>query len=235
MDFRRESDRVRSFVNWPGVHTPEELAAAGFYYEGQGERVRCFSCDIELNQWIDEDVPLTEHLKYSKDCAFAKARRERQEMPTEAGAVAEELGARRRVREPPSTHSDRAERHSRRGSAMVQPETSHQTRRRHHWPLPTEPGYDIAGSYENYASRIRHTPILRAPVMRRLEHGYHRERSRQQDRIDKVKCKICCDRDREIFFEPCAHVVACKGCSARMDRCPICRVQIKKYTRAYLA
>lgn len=42
---RREQDRLDSFHSWTlSIITPAELAKAGFYYLGQGDRVACFSC-----------------------------------------------------------------------------------------------------------------------------------------------------------------------------------------------
>lgn len=42
---RREQDRLDSFHSWTlSIITPSELARAGFYYLGQGDRVSCFSC-----------------------------------------------------------------------------------------------------------------------------------------------------------------------------------------------
>ncbi len=42
---RREQDRLDSFHPWTlSIITPAELAKAGFYYLGQGDRVACFSC-----------------------------------------------------------------------------------------------------------------------------------------------------------------------------------------------
>jgi len=42
---RREQERLDSFHTWTlSVVTPGELAKAGFYFLGQGDRVACFSC-----------------------------------------------------------------------------------------------------------------------------------------------------------------------------------------------
>lgn len=42
---RREQDRLDTFQSWAlSIITPAELAKAGFYYLGQGDRVACFSC-----------------------------------------------------------------------------------------------------------------------------------------------------------------------------------------------
>ena len=42
---RREQDRLDSFNTWVlSTITPSELAKAGFYYLGMGDRVACFTC-----------------------------------------------------------------------------------------------------------------------------------------------------------------------------------------------
>lgn len=42
---RREQDRLDTFHSWTlSIIMPAELAKAGFYYLGQGDRVACFSC-----------------------------------------------------------------------------------------------------------------------------------------------------------------------------------------------
>jgi len=64
--------RLRTFQGWPrGLsQRPEELAKAGFYYEGRADHVKCFSCDGGLCSWEPEDSPEIEHRKWFPDCAF---------------------------------------------------------------------------------------------------------------------------------------------------------------------
>jgi hypothetical protein len=38
-----------------------------------------------------------------------------------------------------------------------------------------------------------------------------------------MDCKICLDAPSSCAFVPCGHVVACKRCSLKIDKCPICR------------
>lgn len=40
--FRSEASRLETFTNWPvpEIVTPEQLAKAGFYYQGTGDKVR---------------------------------------------------------------------------------------------------------------------------------------------------------------------------------------------------
>ncbi|XP_071093157.1 putative inhibitor of apoptosis [Haliotis cracherodii] len=65
--------RLDSFVDWPRRYvpkTPEELAAAGFFYIGSADRVTCFQCGITLRDWEEEHDPVAEHQRYSEHCQF---------------------------------------------------------------------------------------------------------------------------------------------------------------------
>ncbi|XP_046354722.2 baculoviral IAP repeat-containing protein 7-like isoform X2 [Haliotis rufescens] len=65
--------RLDSFVDWPRRYvpkTPEELAAAGFFYIGSADRVTCFQCGITLRDWEEEHDPVVEHQRYSEHCQF---------------------------------------------------------------------------------------------------------------------------------------------------------------------
>eukprot|EP00079_Xenopus_tropicalis_P017459 XP_004917410.1 PREDICTED: uncharacterized protein LOC101733194 [Xenopus tropicalis] len=52
--------------------TSDELAWAGFYYVGPGDRVRCFSCGGEVDNWEPEDVPLTRHQLSFPHCSYVQ-------------------------------------------------------------------------------------------------------------------------------------------------------------------
>ncbi|XP_045474277.1 baculoviral IAP repeat-containing protein 7-A [Harmonia axyridis] len=66
--------RLRTFNTWPSqlIQTPEDLANAGFYYEGINDQVRCFHCDGGLRHWDPEDDPWTEHARWFPLCSFVK-------------------------------------------------------------------------------------------------------------------------------------------------------------------
>ncbi|KAK2587174.1 hypothetical protein KPH14_002923 [Odynerus spinipes] len=71
--YRFESARLRSFENWPVSYIePEKLAAAGFYYLGEGDKVRCFECGIEICQWVEGDDPEEDHKRWSDRCRFIR-------------------------------------------------------------------------------------------------------------------------------------------------------------------
>uniref|UniRef100_A0AAY4A6I6 CARD domain-containing protein n=1 Tax=Denticeps clupeoides TaxID=299321 RepID=A0AAY4A6I6_9TELE len=71
---RREQDRLDSFQNWTlSTITPAELAKAGFYYLGQGDRVACFTCGGQLSNWEPGDRALSEHQRHYPNCRFVRA------------------------------------------------------------------------------------------------------------------------------------------------------------------
>jgi hypothetical protein len=37
------------------------------------------------------------------------------------------------------------------------------------------------------------------------------------------QCKICMDADIDTILTPCHHVVGCRTCISRCQRCPVCR------------
>ncbi|XP_036404910.1 E3 ubiquitin-protein ligase XIAP [Megalops cyprinoides] len=64
--------RVNSFRNFPCLHqvSAERLARAGFYFTGDSDRVRCFSCQQTVENWRNGDVPVERHQQASPDCKF---------------------------------------------------------------------------------------------------------------------------------------------------------------------
>lgn len=65
-----KSNRLKTFhEQWTlSSPTPEDLATAGFYYLGNGNRVRCAFCDVEIEQWEQNDIPLSIHKMRSPSC-----------------------------------------------------------------------------------------------------------------------------------------------------------------------
>lgn len=69
-------------LKWPHpdtyLATPEQLAEAGFYFNptpDARDNVKCFMCDKELNNWDEDDDPISQHFARCRDvCAWAVAR-----------------------------------------------------------------------------------------------------------------------------------------------------------------
>lgn len=64
--------RLQTFQKWPKnlKQTPEMLAAAGFYYQGYDDQVRCFHCDGGLHGWQPTDDVWIEHAYWFPNCGF---------------------------------------------------------------------------------------------------------------------------------------------------------------------
>lgn len=64
--------RLQTFRDWPKdvKQTPEMLAAAGFYYQGFNDQVRCFHCDGGLHGWQPTDDVWVEHAYWFSHCGF---------------------------------------------------------------------------------------------------------------------------------------------------------------------
>lgn len=68
--------RVETFYdkNWPKQmdQNPTELARAGFFYTGLGDRCETFCCGLQVHQFNHYDLPWVEHKKHSAQCKLAK-------------------------------------------------------------------------------------------------------------------------------------------------------------------
>jgi len=50
----------------------------------------------------------------------------------------------------------------------------------------------------------------------------------------QINCCICFQKKKNILFSPCNHVVCCKECSMRVDKCPCCKADIKYTTKIFI-
>ncbi|KAK3535787.1 hypothetical protein QTP70_021099 [Hemibagrus guttatus] len=73
-DWSAMSTRLNSFQTFPNsVQVPaERLARAGFYFTGESDRVRCFSCLHTIENWNQGDIPVERHQSVSPFCTFLK-------------------------------------------------------------------------------------------------------------------------------------------------------------------
>ena len=73
-DFQYKENRYMTFTNngWKSTYhaRPEDLAAAGFVYEGNGDEVRCVCCQLKLENWEPKDDIRDEHKNMSANCRF---------------------------------------------------------------------------------------------------------------------------------------------------------------------
>lgn len=69
-----EKARLLTFQMWPLTFlSPADLAKAGFYYIGPGDRVACFACGVKLSNWEPKDDAMSEHLRHFPSCPFLES------------------------------------------------------------------------------------------------------------------------------------------------------------------
>lgn len=73
-EYALESKRLESFTHWPKAlkQKPDQLADAGFFYTGRGDRVICFSCGGGLWQWEENDDIWEEHALHYAKCMYLR-------------------------------------------------------------------------------------------------------------------------------------------------------------------
>ncbi|XP_056625553.1 E3 ubiquitin-protein ligase XIAP [Triplophysa dalaica] len=64
--------RLHSFRLFPlsQMVSTKRMARAGFYYTGEADKVRCFSCSATVGDWNEGDIPLRRHHEASPACTF---------------------------------------------------------------------------------------------------------------------------------------------------------------------
>ncbi|XP_061727713.1 baculoviral IAP repeat-containing protein 7-B-like [Cydia pomonella] len=72
-EYKREAVRRDTYSTWSVIFmNPDHLAAAGFFYTGFKDSVKCFECGIDISRWIEGDDAMTDHRRWSPICRFAK-------------------------------------------------------------------------------------------------------------------------------------------------------------------
>ncbi|KAM4571611.1 baculoviral IAP repeat-containing protein 7 [Fundulus diaphanus] len=71
-----ELERLRTFHNWPADApvASGDLAKAGFFFLGSGDKVQCFCCGGVLRYWKPGDSPAVEHKRHFPTCSFILGR-----------------------------------------------------------------------------------------------------------------------------------------------------------------
>ena len=50
---------------------------------------------------------------------------------------------------------------------------------------------------------------------------------------EQKMCKVCMDKDANIVFLPCGHLVSCVECAHALRKCAVCRAIIQGTVRTY--
>lgn len=170
--------RLNSYKDWPMSlrQKPKDLAEAGFFYTGQGDKTKCFYCDGGLKDWEDDDIPWEQHARWFDRCAFvqlAKGRDYIQKVMTEACTLK-------------SPNKEK-----------------------------TKSTEESIKNNENEVTTVE------------------KDSDKTNAIADEKLCKICFERERNVCFVPCGHVVSCTMCAFSTTKCPMCRRTFESAVRLY--
>ncbi|XP_066570775.1 E3 ubiquitin-protein ligase XIAP isoform X2 [Amia ocellicauda] len=260
----REDERLKTFATWPsGIRIrPRDLAQAGLFYLGTGDRVQCFCCGGVLGGWDPEDEAWKEHERHFPNCFFILGH-EVNNVPSEPApenprspAAAMELYEERLRSYQGLKHPIAPERLAQAGFYYRgvedrvtcfncngglkdwQPDEDPWEEHAKYYPgcsfLLSEKGQEFVNSVQLRDARGQ----LAADS---FENGPSRQ-ERDEDPLEKLRklqrekqCKICMDRDIAVVFIPCGHLVTCKRCSESVSKCPICCAQILQKVKTYIS
>ncbi|XP_046354778.2 putative inhibitor of apoptosis [Haliotis rufescens] len=217
--------RLDSFADWPRRYvpkTPEELAAAGFFYIGSADRVTCFQCGITLRDWEEEHDPVAEHQRYSEHCQFIDK------------TDLNQLGVATRINSTPTNEQSNHHAGSRNdlvaSSPLDQGHVSPMVTSCHTLDVCSsttsnllsaasesviEAPSNVSCSKDLQASQPGREGSLVTPTSQRLvvENKRLRENS---------TCRLCRNEAVGVLFLPCGHLVTCSTCAPTITDCIIC-------------
>lgn len=76
------TERLATYSCWPSQipQHREDMALAGLYYTGCGDRVRCAFCEVEIAGWTKDVEPFSRHKHDNPRCSFMEEIRHRAKM-----------------------------------------------------------------------------------------------------------------------------------------------------------
>lgn len=249
--YATEFQRMETFRGFPTncPVSPVALAAAGFFYTGRADCVRCFYCDLGLRMWVDGDDPWDEHIHWNPQCYFRSV----QEKPASA-----------LVRAAQSSEGSSAISSSSHSLTWLNKEMDNKNVK-----IALEMGYprqlisavlqeqyanqgigfdDVCGLLEAIFLKEREggvtetpTPTVEENPVQKPEESADTQEShmslKEENRQLKERCvcKVCLVNEVKVVFLPCGHIASCFSCSLAMKDCVICRSPISGTARIFLA
>uniref|UniRef100_A0A1I8P7I0 RING-type domain-containing protein n=1 Tax=Stomoxys calcitrans TaxID=35570 RepID=A0A1I8P7I0_STOCA len=236
-EYAIETARLRSFAEWPRnmKQRPEQLAEAGFFYTGVGDRVKCFSCGGGLKDWDDDDEPWEQHALWMRKCRFVKLMKgesfieaivNKFKKPT--APVAETSGITAVTSSSSSSSSEEERENQEAAGGCAMEEISQLANFPFSSPSEEQCSRDPPAA-SSIATRIHNKAC--ANVALPLEPNKPCSAVTQEEKL----CKICYVNEYNTAFLPCGHVVACAKCASSVTKCPMCRKPFADIMRVYFS
>ncbi|XP_017080908.1 death-associated inhibitor of apoptosis 1 [Drosophila eugracilis] len=206
-EYTLESARLRTFEAWPRnlKQKPHQLAEAGFFYTGVGDRVRCFSCGGGLKDWDDNDEPWEQHALWLNQCRFVKLIKGQLYIDTVA------------AKPEPAKEKE--------SSAVVDVVSGQ---------IAEEEGSEATSSGDVPPSVIPTAATRIFDKIQETAAAVPLTNNSSSIPEEKL-CKICYGAEYNTAFLPCGHVVACAKCASSVTKCPLCRKPFTDVMRVYFS
>lgn len=237
-EYAIEAARCRSFAEWPRTmkQKPRELAEAGFFYTGVGDRVNCFSCGGGLKDWDENDEPWEQHAQWLSKCRYLKLMKGQAFVDA---VIAKCNRAAEKTEEALSTAAAS-------DSEVVQECSSTQTTTVENNNINKEQQQQQQQAASTVTMQAKTTTTTTTPpsaldqdlLQRSSDISSSSNGNNNSDKriIPEEKlCKICYAAEYNTAFLPCGHVVACTKCASSVIKCPMCRKPFKDVMRVYFS
>ncbi|XP_037908821.1 death-associated inhibitor of apoptosis 1-like isoform X2 [Hermetia illucens] len=208
-EYAIETARLRSFAEWPRTmkQKPEQLADAGFFYTGIGDRVKCFSCGGGLKDWDESDDPWEQHALWLGNCHFLKLNKTQKYIDS--------VIAKFKSSKESETKNEGSNTSNTSGVSSDEEHSSQELEAAKDDELNSIESERKGGSFELH-DKCRHS---------------HKKKAIPDEKV----CKICYVNEYNTAFLPCGHVVACVKCASSVTKCPMCRQPFSNVMRVYFS
>ncbi|XP_055840777.1 death-associated inhibitor of apoptosis 1 [Episyrphus balteatus] len=226
-EYAIEAARCRSFAEWPRTmkQKPKELAEAGFFYTGVGDRVNCFSCGGGLKDWDENDEPWEQHAQWLSKCRYLKLMKGQAFIDA---VIAKCNRAAEKTQEALSASAAAAAS----DSEVQECSTQTEEQNKQNCPASVTAATQVVANALTAAATTTTSTIDRDLLQRSDSNN-----SNSDKRIipEEKLCKICYAAEYNTAFLPCGHVVACTKCASSVIKCPMCRKPFKDVMRVYFS
>ena len=227
-EYAIETARLRSFAEWPRTmkQRPAQLAEAGFFYTGTGDRVKCFSCGGGLKDWDEDDEPWEQHALWMGKCRYLKLMKGETFIQSVVSKFmktmsnnSEEVGESSNAVVVASASVTSSDPQAATGSTVASESQTQQS-----FGIPCQ-----QQEQQQQQEEVEQQPIT-------TSNCNVADQKKPSSAIPEEKlCKICYAEEYNTAFLPCGHVVACAKCASSVTKCPLCRKPFADVMRVYFS
>ncbi|XP_004519914.1 death-associated inhibitor of apoptosis 1 isoform X2 [Ceratitis capitata] len=224
-EYAIEAARLRSFEAWPRnmKQRPKDLADAGYFYTGIGDRVKCFSCGCGLKDWDDDDEPWEQHAMWFPKCRYLNL--------LKGQSYIDSVAAKYKANNSKSADSVSATEAE--SAQYCPPPPSSEN-------IIVQPMIATAACSSSSATgtKTQATSVAAAAAAATAATAATTAATDLKTTVaatiaEEKLCKICYADEYNTAFLPCGHVVACAKCASSVSKCPVCRKPFTNVMRVF--